>query len=124
MWSRGNLGNLAITPFPTLKHLDIITPIEMPIYFSLIRNLTGLEVMQCSMIQHYNRHEFLMLLNRLLSVTAPNRPELKINFMTMTLKCFIDKNNQVVTFLDSLQPLLLRTHRIASNNDHSLHPED
>lgn len=79
-------SQLATTPFPTLKHFDILASVDIPSFFALIQHLTALEEVRFTLIKPYDKQTFLEYLSRLLSVRKPNRPELKIGFLIRSLK--------------------------------------
>lgn len=93
--SKCNFGpfysKLATTPFPTLKRINILAPVDIGTLIALIQNLTAVEDMQFPMISWslHRKQEFSEHLTRFLSGSKqPNRPELKISFLidSLTIK--------------------------------------
>lgn len=85
-------NELANTPFPVLKYLDFLGPVDVETLFTLIKNLTALERIKFSMLQPYDRQALIEQLNQLLRVSTNTRPELEID---LQFACLIIKVNGI-----------------------------
>lgn len=79
-------SKLASLSFPELKHLDIVSPVDMATFFTLIKHLTALEKIKFSLLRPYDKETFVRQLNQLVKVREIARPDLAIRFLIMSLK--------------------------------------
>lgn len=87
--------DFASAPFPALKYLDILAPVGIASFFTLIKHLTALEEVNFSLLRPYDRLTFMEQLSKLLR-ERESRPELVISFLIMSLKVKVNRIEQIL----------------------------